>query len=286
MKKLKAIIPTGGAPLGQFPVLRDIFDSETKNAIEAMLSSVIIGETQGVILSGCLATGTAGAFSISAGYIFVDGEVLEFLGSGGHSSTKYLKKAAVTEESGVFADGGTKAYIDVNQADQFSSSGGGAGTQYVTLAFATPGQTLAARMGDFINADSVDGSKIADESINSEHYADGSIDDEHLADARVKSVGVQLLTKILEIGDWNMDSFGASSLIIHGITLAKIRSVTAIIRNDADTVYNSLEGLGEGGSSAVTSTIQLTRLAAGAFDTTDYDSTSYNRGWITVTYEA
>jgi len=48
MKKLKTTIPDGGAPLGQFPVLRDIFDIETKDAIEAMLSTVIIGETEGI----------------------------------------------------------------------------------------------------------------------------------------------------------------------------------------------------------------------------------------------
>ena len=36
-----------------------------------------------------------------------------------------------------------------------------------------------------INADAVDGTKIADDSINSEHYVDGSIDTAHIADDQI-----------------------------------------------------------------------------------------------------
>lgn len=187
MKKLKAIIPDGGAPLGQFPVLREIFDTESKNAIEAMLSSVIIGQTQGVILSGCLATGTAGNFAISAGYIFVDGEVLEYLGSTGNSTTVYLKKSTVTEDSGVFADGATKAYIDVNQATAYTTTGGGSGTQYITLVFAVAGQTLADRMGDFINDGTITLAKMTANNVDSDQYVDGSIDLIHMSANSVDS---------------------------------------------------------------------------------------------------
>jgi hypothetical protein len=98
-------------------------------------------------------------------------------------------------------------------------------------------------------------------------------------------------TKIIDIGDWNMDTTD-TVLITHGMTLAKIRAVSATIRNDADTSYqpcttgrvatvNEIECYIHTISST---TISLSRRGTGVFDSTDYDSTSYNRGWITITY--
>jgi hypothetical protein len=335
MKKLKLTIPDGGAPLGQFPVIRELFDEETKDAIEAMLSTVIIGQTEGVILSGCLATGTAGNFAISAGYIFVDGLVLRYPGTSGHSATQYLKIATATEESGVFADGGTKAYIDVNTAINFSTSGGGTGTQYITLAFATAGITLASRIGDILNDNIVTTAKILDSnvtanklatnavtsvkinalavttakidalavtlakmaanSVDSDQYVDGSIDDVHLANDKVTSVGVQLLIKVVDIGDWDMDADSAPAVApTHGLTVSKIRSVSALIRDDAGTGLYDI-GIGNtvgtsllNGSVLINgANIQLHRVTPGDFDNTSFDtSSSYNRGFVTIIYEA
>jgi hypothetical protein len=141
MKRLKATIPNGGAPLGQFPVLRDIFDTETKDAIEALLISIVDGETEGVILSGCEVTGTSGNFAISAGYVYLDGKVLRYAGGSGFSATRYLQKAADTEETGAFADAVVRAYIDVETAEDAGSAPGG-GVQYVTVTHASGGRTL------------------------------------------------------------------------------------------------------------------------------------------------
>ena len=43
-----------------------------------------------------------------------------------------------------------------------------------------------------------------------------------------------LKTKIVELGDWNMDTT-ATLAVAHGLTLADIRCVTGIVRNDAAT---------------------------------------------------
>lgn len=101
-------------------------------------------------------------------------------------------------------------------------------------------------------------------------------------------------TKIVNIGDWNMDAT-ASVSIAHGLTLANIRSVSAMIRNDANDTYTPLSQDGAapatptdstGFISAINATtVTLQRLAdATAYDNANYDSTSYNRGWITITY--
>lgn len=112
--------------------------------------------------------------------------------------------------------------------------------------------------------------------------------------------GVYLKTLVLDIGDWNMDS-NASKSVAHGLgaNYKKIKSISVIIRDDSDNAYHSLlnqtpqggeNGLVSGTLDAFNSTnIVLRRLSLalnGWFDGTAYDSTGYNRGWITITYEA
>lgn len=95
--------------------------------------------------------------------------------------------------------------------------------------------------------------------------------------------------KLISIGDWDMDAT-ASVAIAHGLTYANILDVSAAIRNDTDTLrYN----LGDTTAGAIASwitwgatNINLEREAAGPFDHVDFNSTSFNRGWITVTYLA
>ena len=93
-------------------------------------------------------------------------------------------------------------------------------------------------------------------------------------------------TTIVEIGDWNMDST-ANVDIAHGQTYANIRRVSVIIRNDADSFRysfcNFYDGTVDIGVSWYSSTnVRIFRLTGGAFDSTDFDSTSYNRGWIII----
>ena len=110
------------------------------------------------------------------------------------------------------------------------------------------------------------------------------------------AAGTVLLEKIIPIGDWNMDST-VFVPIAHGLgaSYKKIRAIDAIIRNDADDRYQSIyriEDFGDpllvnGGIASWTSiNIELIRRTGGFFDTPDFDSTSYNRGWVYILYEA
>jgi len=99
---------------------------------------------------------------------------------------------------------------------------------------------------------------------------------------------VQPVQKIIDIGDWNMDTT-ASLSVAHGLTLADIRWVQVTIRNDAGTLSTSFPTIDTTALSNErvefdgTNVIML-RSLSGTFDGTDYDATSYNRGWITIGY--
>ena len=97
-----------------------------------------------------------------------------------------------------------------------------------------------------------------------------------------------LRVKVVDIGDWNMDSTANVSVAL-GVTYGNIRSASVVIRSDSggnafnlDTPSSTYEGgyfnLQSNGN------INIYRISAGYFDGTSYDSTSYNRGWITIWY--
>lgn len=112
---------------------------------------------------------------------------------------------------------------------------------------------------------------------------------------------VKLSNKIIPIGDWNMDST-SSVLITHGLDYTKIKSINVIIRNDSDTERLPLlpivgSNLFAGGTFEFDSTSIFLRCFANAeatsffngattsaFDNTNHDSTSYNRGWVNIEF--
>lgn len=93
-----------------------------------------------------------------------------------------------------------------------------------------------------------------------------------------------LSRKVIEIGDWNMDTDGTKTGVAHGLTYANIRGVSATIRNDADTGGFSLDGSGRAGYNTVN--ISLARTTSGDYDNSGFSTTSYNRGWVTIEYIA
>ncbi len=104
---------------------------------------------------------------------------------------------------------------------------------------------------------------------------------------------VNLKTKVIEIGDWNMSATIAVS-IPHGQDGTKIRSVYVVIINDAETSNFDLytgktitDTTPQGFVDVIGNThIGLRRLTGGIFDAITFNSTSFNRGWITIAYEA
>lgn len=93
--------------------------------------------------------------------------------------------------------------------------------------------------------------------------------------------GVYLKRKILEIGDWNMDSL-SPVYVAHGLSISNIRRVTILIRDDANTSYYNFESYGS--FFIGVTNISLNRTFSSIFDSTSFDSTSYNRGWVIIEY--
>lgn len=105
--------------------------------------------------------------------------------------------------------------------------------------------------------------------------------------------------KTIEIGDWNMDAAPTPTHPFHGLSATEwptIRFIQVIVRRDSDvsaTNYDLTRGIStaDGQQSGYilginTSQVTLARVTGGFFDSTDFDETSYNRGWVTFEYIA
>jgi hypothetical protein len=98
--------------------------------------------------------------------------------------------------------------------------------------------------------------------------------------------------KVIEIGDWDMDSDTVVE-VSHGLSATKIIGVIGILRNDSDTQRYTISQANEDsalGIIGVTFTYIGSPIRIGRkegelpFDTTDFSATSYNRGWLIVSY--
>ena len=97
--------------------------------------------------------------------------------------------------------------------------------------------------------------------------------------------------KIVNIGDWNMDTT-ATLDVAHGVTLSKIRNVSVQIIDDSSASISSLEltqtianvVYNAGSFYCDATNVKLSRTASGNYDSASYNATSFNRGWIIVEY--
>jgi hypothetical protein len=109
---------------------------------------------------------------------------------------------------------------------------------------------------------------------------------------------VVFVLKRLAIGDWNMNASGGGSgsllkSVNHGLSATEWKTVSEpniVIRNDADTVYYKLLGGYDGVTTSGifngwnVSFFALATSTASVFDSASFNSTSYNRGWISFLY--
>lgn len=261
-------MPSGGAPFTNED-LNDVFQGEIWAAMQAMLSQYD-SDAEGVIVSGCVVTPNASNFDMTAGIVYLNGEFMRVDAVTNQTFTKYIKAAAATNVTRTFNDAASKTFIIEKKAEVSGTADGGG--QEITISSLY--SSLYRRL-EFLNGSHT--VKIA---------ADGTESTK------------RILTKVIEIGDWNMDTT-ASINVAHGLSSqANIRSVSVLIRSDTGSntsvISNSCidDITGAGGDQqawvyyANTSTnIAISRLTGGVFDGTSYDSTSYNRGWVTIQYE-
>lgn len=96
--------------------------------------------------------------------------------------------------------------------------------------------------------------------------------------------------KVIAIGDWDMNNEDTVH-VKHGLTFADIVTpLSGCIVNDAGTL--KYMAMGYDGATTdwqineiTTTHVILKRAVAGFFKSTDFDSTSYNRGYIVLLYK-
>lgn len=105
-----------------------------------------------------------------------------------------------------------------------------------------------------------------------------------------------LVVSIIDIGDWNMDTTATVDVDISSVTssINNIRMASVTIRPDSNVTQrnrnlmspNGTDGTVNGGIEYTNVSdfvsVELTRKTGGEFDSTTYNETSYNRGWITI----
>jgi hypothetical protein len=315
MKKINSSGQLGGMPINQGD-MREVFNSEIWDAMEALLYT-FDADTQGVIVSGCVISGS-GPYDISEGIVYLNGEFMRLPAATGQTLPKYIAPAAAVNDNRVFADTTTKTAFITKSAELVGSAPGVG--QYIAITSSTDPDDRRIRglfqlrgdVVDALNNTSVDKAlsanqgKVLNDAIalkvsKSGDSMSGPLTSlstgEFQGGIRTDSSGSFLLTKVIDIGDWNMDSTSIIT-VAHGLGsgFVKIRSVEVIIRNDSNTnLYNLRSTFTNAGlSSNVTGAIEnmdnaniaLTRVTSGFFDSGDFDSTGYNRGWVTIVYEA
>ncbi len=121
-------------------------------------------------------------------------------------------------------------------------------------------------------------------------------EDRIITPKRLGEVTGGLLTKVLNIGTWDMDS-SSSVTVVHGVTMTKIRSIDVVIYNDALSrmdeldAYDVLDGMVSGLVYVGSTNVSLWRRGAGMFDATAYATTptidgTVTRGFVVIQYEA
>lgn len=118
--------------------------------------------------------------------------------------------------------------------------------------------------------------------------AQAFVADKFIDGDRLSRVVGGVLTKIVEIGEWNMD-YSATEFVDHGLTYSKIVAVNIIVRNDADTVRIPLNcspntTYTETSFNILSTQIRMDRKDSGYFDGVDFNDTSINRGWVIIHY--
>lgn len=233
---------------------KGVFNDEIWDAMETFLYPYT-SDTEGVIVSGNVIGGSGpSSYTISGGIVFLNGEFMRLPVFGGLSLPFYIIPATPVNTTRTFEDTVIRTLFITKDAD-VDTVPPGAG-QYITVSSST--------------------------------YQDSR---------RLKKLmtsNTMLLTKIIDIGVWDMDATPSIS-VPHGLAdFNKIRyPIGVTIRSDDDALIPSIAQLDGNGAIAGSiggiagTDITLSRVALGGFDSTDFDKTSgsFNRGWIKITYE-
>ena len=252
MDKLKTSA-TGGFPFVLDDIRQFLGRLSGSQGIYQAFNNLLRGFGDNFIVQGVVASGSSPNVAITEGWVILDGELIKVDAQTGIDTATDNKFVKVT----TFDSRGNKTFQNATVEDTYEKN-------------------RAVVQGTTGNLD---------------------FDDNTFSDLRtiadVSGVDTPLKKKIIQIGDWNMD-VSNNLLVLHTITdFTKIRHATATIIADNGlfiqplnkfvTTTELIQG-GVGGWDSTT--IFLARVTSGFFDSTAYDSLGFNRGFITIEFEA
>ena len=113
MRKLVSPIADGGFPWGGEDILT-VFQDDFWGALQGLLA-VYDGDTQGVIVSGCIVTATSD-FDITAGIVYMDGEFYRLPAQTNVPTGQHIVPGATTFTQRTFQDLGLKNFVEIKGA--------------------------------------------------------------------------------------------------------------------------------------------------------------------------
>lgn len=262
MDKL-VLTDTGGFPLKLDDLLWQNGELDASNwGIYDAIQAHLLAYGTDYIVEGC----TYSAPNITAGWIMLDGELMRV---DAHAGTDDFFVRTVT-----FDARGSKTFKDASVNNTYEKVRG-----VLSGASGSLDITVALRLEDKIVQ------LIATNSLQEFSHANLG--------------GVK--QKYIELGDWNMDAnqslqFNVTSVL--SLDPTKIIGYSAIIKGDVgsaregETYQFEKNQTTSGGSISMTNfgggvfAIALVRDTGGFFDNTDFDATSFNRGWLIVNHIA
>jgi len=130
---------------------------------------------------------------------------------------------------------------------------------------------------------------VIDAAITENELPDNVTNTYQLFEAAVKALNGGLLTKVINIGDWNMDTdddITIPSTLLLNLDFDKLIDYKALILNDSSTIEYNLDEGGEihKSDNAGKADLSLFRDSGGVFDNTSFDSTPFNRGVVIIRY--
>lgn len=260
MDKFKTIA-VGGLPhtLNDFRLFLGRLAAPSEGIYQAF-NNLLRGFGDDFIVQGCVVSGSTGSFSITEGWILLSGELIKVDAQGPFDEAVDGTFTKVT----TFDSRGTKTFLNGSIGETYEINRGVLSGLAGTLDF--DGNTF----------------------FELKNQAD-------FRDATPAEAGIITLTKkIVEIGDWNMSSTVAITVSL-GLTPDQVKTIKTadvmIISDDSaflDPIdkFTTSNQQSEGGIGGFAGTgIVLVRKTGGIFDSTAYDSTSFNRGFITVEFQ-
>ncbi len=255
MDKFKTI-GVGGLPhtLNDFRQFLGRLDAPSEGIYQAF-NNLLRGFGDDFIVQGCVVSGSTGAFSITEGWILLSGELIKVDAQGPFDEAVDGTFTKVT----TFDSRGTKTFLNGSINETYEKNRGVISGLGGTLAF------------------------------NANTFFDLSNQASSLPDTGVKILN----KKIIEIGNWNMNTTLSVS-VAHGLSDAsKIRTIDVMILADGVSIpegppipLNTGTPTQGGLEPTTSSNIVLLRLASGLFDDVSFFSQSGNRGFITIEFEA